>query len=232
MTLPSQLIGAAQAAVTDAANIFDDIESGAIVTDIENLPGVVLSDATSAWGDFTSGLVDDWNAATNAIACLFRGCQVTTSAADACGTAISTTAAPIVYTTPYVVSSTATYNSATESAYFASLANAQSAAEASATAQATVQSQLASKSAWLATVSESVLVQQTAPPPSPNNGATQQGANQQGLPKTSTSTSTTPAPAPQATVEFSNGSSSLAELNALGICCAAALGMLGVALLL
>ena len=85
VTLPTQLIGAAEAAITEAANLFNDIETGAIVSDIENIPGIVVSDVTSAWGDLTSGLEGDWTAATSAIACFFDSCPVTTSAADACG---------------------------------------------------------------------------------------------------------------------------------------------------
>ncbi|KAL9591685.1 MAG: hypothetical protein Q9179_007474, partial [Wetmoreana sp. 5 TL-2023] len=56
VTLPSEIVGAAAAAVTDAAHIFNDIGHGTIISDIENLPGVRVSDVTSAWGDFTVGL--------------------------------------------------------------------------------------------------------------------------------------------------------------------------------
>ncbi|KAL8722466.1 MAG: hypothetical protein Q9181_007484 [Wetmoreana brouardii] len=69
VTLPSEIVGAAAAAVTDAAHIFNDIGHGTIISDFENLPGVIVSDVTSAWGDFTVGLQNDWDAATHAFAC-------------------------------------------------------------------------------------------------------------------------------------------------------------------
>ncbi|KAG8530047.1 uncharacterized protein KY384_005529 [Bacidia gigantensis] len=84
VTLPSELVGAAEAAVTDAVHIFNDIETGAIVSDLEELPGVIVSDVTSAWGDLTSGLEDDWNAATHAIACFFGDCPTSTAATGTC----------------------------------------------------------------------------------------------------------------------------------------------------
>lgn len=84
LTLPSQIISAAEAGITDAAKIFNDIGSGAIVSDIENLPGVIVSDVTNAWGDLTSGLEDDWNAATHAIACFFVDCPISTIPAGSC----------------------------------------------------------------------------------------------------------------------------------------------------
>lgn len=61
-------------------NVFNDIETGAIVSDLEKLPGVIVSNITSAWGDFKPGLEDDWNAAKRAIACGFGHCPVTTTA--------------------------------------------------------------------------------------------------------------------------------------------------------
>ena len=84
LTLLSQIVSAAEVGITDAAKIFNDIESGAIVSDIENLPGVIVSDVTSVWGDFTSGLEDDWNAATHAFACFIGDCPVTSDAVGSC----------------------------------------------------------------------------------------------------------------------------------------------------
>ena len=84
VTLPSQLVNAAGAAVTDAAKLFNDIENGAIISDLEKLPNVVVSDITKAWGDLTSGLEDDWKAATHAIACFFSHCPVSTKASGSC----------------------------------------------------------------------------------------------------------------------------------------------------
>lgn len=84
LTLPSQIVSVAEAGITEAAKVFNDIGSGAIVSDIENLPGVVLSDITNAWGDLTDGLEDDWNAATSVIGCLIVDCSVKTDAVSSC----------------------------------------------------------------------------------------------------------------------------------------------------
>lgn len=76
-TLPTQIAGVAEAAVTDAVKVFNDIGTGAIVSDLEGLPGVIVSDVTNAWGDLTSGLVDDWNALKDGIGkipCIFGNC--------------------------------------------------------------------------------------------------------------------------------------------------------------
>lgn len=81
MSLPTEIVDIAEAAITGAVNVFNDIESGAIVEDLEKIPGVIVSDITNAWGDLTSGLEDGWNAATDAFACLFGDCPVTTTAA-------------------------------------------------------------------------------------------------------------------------------------------------------
>lgn len=92
-SLPTQIVDAAEAAVTDAVNVFNDIESGAIVSDLERIPGVIVSDITNAWGDLTSGLVHDWNEATDAINCFFVGCPVaTTTAATGCASTQAITA--------------------------------------------------------------------------------------------------------------------------------------------
>ena len=71
LTLPTKILGAAEAAVTDAVHLFNDIGSGAIVGDLESLPGVVVSEVTAGWGEFTAGIVDDWNAVTHEVACFF-----------------------------------------------------------------------------------------------------------------------------------------------------------------
>ncbi|KAG7006537.1 hypothetical protein G7Y79_00014g037120 [Physcia stellaris] len=91
-TLPSELIGAAEAAVTDAAQIFNDIGTGAIIDDIEQIPGAVVSLVTEEWGDFTSALVNDWDAATDAIACFFGDCPASTVGSGGClNSAVATT---------------------------------------------------------------------------------------------------------------------------------------------
>lgn len=93
LTLPTEIVDVAEATITGAVNVFNDIESGAIVDDLKKLPGVIVSDITNAWGDLTSGLEDDWNAATHAIACAFVHCPVTTTAAGrSCGGTQSTAA--------------------------------------------------------------------------------------------------------------------------------------------
>ena len=82
--LPTQIKYEAEAAVTEAAKVFNDIGTGAIVSDIARLPHVVVSDVTSAWGDLTSGLKDGWNAATDAFACLIHDCTINTNAPSSC----------------------------------------------------------------------------------------------------------------------------------------------------
>src|SRR5947209_20499072 len=42
-TLPSEIVDKAKETITDAAKIFEDIGSGAIVVDIEKIPGVIVS---------------------------------------------------------------------------------------------------------------------------------------------------------------------------------------------
>lgn len=73
LKLPTALLSAAESAVTEAVHIFDDIEDGKIVGDIESLPGEVETDVTSLWGDLTSDVVAGWNEATHGIACFFEG---------------------------------------------------------------------------------------------------------------------------------------------------------------
>lgn len=95
-SLPSQILTVAQAAVTDAAKIINDIEDGAIIQDIESLTGVALSEVTGAWADFTDGLTDAWGDATSEIGCFFTACPVPTvgacrAAANSAGAAATTT---------------------------------------------------------------------------------------------------------------------------------------------
>ena len=79
--------------MTDAAHIFNDIGTGAIVDDIEQIPGAVVSLVTEEWGDFTSALVGDWDALTHVVGCFFKDCPVSTAASGGClNTAASTTA--------------------------------------------------------------------------------------------------------------------------------------------
>lgn len=83
--LPSEIVDKAKETITDAAKIFEDIGSGAIISDIEELPNVIVSDVTSAWGELTTGLENDWNEATRAIACFFNDCPVPTDDVHSCG---------------------------------------------------------------------------------------------------------------------------------------------------
>ena len=86
-SLPSEIkdvADAADTAVTDVSKVFDDIGSGKIVDDLKSVPGVVVSDITSAWGDLTAGLEDGWEAATDFVGCLFNSCPHTTADAYTC----------------------------------------------------------------------------------------------------------------------------------------------------
>ena len=45
--LPTEILGAAESVVTDAANVFNDMEDGSIVSDLAKAPGIVISDITA-----------------------------------------------------------------------------------------------------------------------------------------------------------------------------------------
>lgn len=106
-TLPTEILGAAEAIVTDAANLFNDIENGNIVSDLEQIPGIVVSDITAGWGDFTSGLVDAWDEATDGIACFFGDCPTSVPSAGSCAAA-TTVASYISSAYPSYVPATTT----------------------------------------------------------------------------------------------------------------------------
>ena len=78
--LPTKVLSAAEAGITDAANLFNGIESGAITS----YPDVIASGVTSAWGDFTSDLVDTCEAVGDAVACFFNDCPVAGDASISC----------------------------------------------------------------------------------------------------------------------------------------------------
>lgn len=78
-SLPTEIFDAAQAVVTDVVNVFDHIENGSIVSDLERVPGVIVSDVTAGWGDFTHGVVGIVNAVTSDIACVFESCPTSTA---------------------------------------------------------------------------------------------------------------------------------------------------------
>lgn len=78
-SLPTEIFDAAQAVVTDVVHVFDDIENGSIVSDLERVPSIVVSDVTAGWGDFTHGVVGLWNGVTGDIACAFESCPTSTA---------------------------------------------------------------------------------------------------------------------------------------------------------
>ena len=96
LSLPTEIQDAAEAAVTDAANVSNDIEDGSIVQDIESIPGIILADVTSGWADFTNELTDAWNDATSGIGCCFgnsNDCPQSTTVGS-CAAAAATTTTP------------------------------------------------------------------------------------------------------------------------------------------
>ena len=91
LSLPSEILDAAEAAATDAANVFNDIEDGSIIKDIENLPGVVVSDVTKGWADFTDELTDAWGQFTSDVECFFGDCPKPSSVRSCRAAATATT---------------------------------------------------------------------------------------------------------------------------------------------
>ncbi|MCJ1429558.1 hypothetical protein MMC29_007473 [Sticta canariensis] len=106
LTLPTKLLGAAEAAVTDAVHLVNDIESGAIVGDIESLPGVVVSEVTAGWGQFTAGIVGDWEAVTHGVGCVLGGCAAATATPGPCGPASTFTPTAATPTQTLITSAT------------------------------------------------------------------------------------------------------------------------------
>ncbi|KAL8831725.1 MAG: hypothetical protein Q9191_000696 [Dirinaria sp. TL-2023a] len=90
VSLPTEILDAAESVVTDAVNVFNDIEDGSIVSDLAQIPGIVVSDVTAGWADFTSGLVDAWDDATSDIACFFGDCPTSAATAGSCAPATTT----------------------------------------------------------------------------------------------------------------------------------------------
>ena len=89
-TLPDEILTAAEAVATDAANVFNDIEDGSIIQDIEYIPGVILSDVTSEWSDFTSVLTSAWNDVASDIGCFYGNCPPPTAVGACASTAAAT----------------------------------------------------------------------------------------------------------------------------------------------
>lgn len=137
-SLPTEILDTAQAAVTDVVSVFDDIENGSIVSDLENVPGIVISDITAGWGGFTHGVVAVWAGATSEIAgaasaidCAFGSCPPATattlgSCASAAGN--NTQTYTPANTTPAAASSASVFAAAA-----ASRANTSSEAQATTT---------------------------------------------------------------------------------------------------
>ena len=79
-TLPSQVVNEAEATITEASRIFDDIANGKA----DEIPGVIASDITSEWAAITSGVGGGWNDFTDGAACFFNpnGCHTSSSCAE------------------------------------------------------------------------------------------------------------------------------------------------------
>lgn len=105
-TIPSEVLDVAQAAVTDVVKVVNDIENGdtgAIISGIEQIPGKVVSEVTSDWGEITAGLEQDFDAFTNFFGCLLKDCSPSTyncgPAATSAGTT-TTNSLPTTLVTP------------------------------------------------------------------------------------------------------------------------------------
>ena len=92
-SLPTEILDVAEAAASDAAKVFDDIEDGSIIQDIEHIPGIVLSDITSGWADFTNELTGAWDDVTSDIGCFFKDCPQPTALRSCPAAAAATTTA-------------------------------------------------------------------------------------------------------------------------------------------
>lgn len=81
LTLPSDIFEGAEAIVRDTVELFNAIEDGSIVEKLQQVPGMIVSQFTSGWNDFTSG----FGGAIDALTCAFVDCP-TTEPAGVCGT--------------------------------------------------------------------------------------------------------------------------------------------------
>ncbi|KAL8924156.1 MAG: hypothetical protein Q9172_002821 [Xanthocarpia lactea] len=93
LTLPSDMVSIAENTVESAVNIFNDIQSGAILSDLEEFDDKIVSGVTDLWGDFTAGFEDAWGAGTAAVGCFITTCAVSSDALGSCqgNTAATTT---------------------------------------------------------------------------------------------------------------------------------------------
>ena len=74
ISLPTEILGAAKSFVTDAANVFNDIEDGSIVSDLAKVRGIVVSDIMAGWGDLASAVADGWHGFSSDIDWVFGNC--------------------------------------------------------------------------------------------------------------------------------------------------------------
>ena len=74
-TLPSALTDAAITAVSGATKIFDDIGSGDIVKDLENLPDAVLSGITNALGNLPAEVEHGVTKLIGGVECILKDCS-------------------------------------------------------------------------------------------------------------------------------------------------------------
>ena len=118
-TLPNEMVNKAEDTVESAVNIFNDIQSGAILSDLENFDDKIVSSVTGLWGDFTAGFEDAWGDATAAVGCFLTPCAVSSDAVGSCqgNTAATTTGNGGVPSTngqpTFQTSVTSTFSSAT-----------------------------------------------------------------------------------------------------------------------
>ena len=250
--LPTAILGAAESVVTDAVDVFNDIEDGSIVQDLENLPGVVASDVVAGWGDLTDGIEAGWSEATNAIACFFGDCPQTDNGGGSCSAGPSTTNAYYGYTTTFdaagaaYTSSLHAYESYTnaQAAYSSSVIEQEEAQEYSSEAAAYSSSLLAYEyytsaeaaySSALAAASSSTF--QTATSASPIQRVTPSMTPPTARPsparfsntRAPAGSVTTSTPSPQAAVGAAPACKS-SELTTLRMCAIAALGVFALAL--
>ncbi|KAF7510605.1 hypothetical protein GJ744_006217 [Endocarpon pusillum] len=73
LTLPSDIFEGAEAIVSDTVEFFNAIEDGSIVERLQEVPGMIVSQFTSGWDDFTSG----FGGVIDVLTCAFVHCATT-----------------------------------------------------------------------------------------------------------------------------------------------------------
>ena len=110
----TEVIDVAEAAVTDVINIFNDIEDGSIVSDIEGIPTDIINAITNGWNDFTDDIKTGWDdftcwidddCSSSSLAgfCSMPASASATATPDA-GAASSSAAAAAAYTSEFYAS--------------------------------------------------------------------------------------------------------------------------------